>query len=137
MGAWQEQTGRAVQHAGGAYDVCEVRRARAAARPVSALDVILHMYRSVSGTVLRRHRLPALRRPFTAVTACRVRAAESAVSAAAAVPATCMQCRLQPRDESRPGPPLLSQSRRTRPRSTTTRPAAATYADGVRLPRRV
>lgn len=28
MGAWQEQTGRAVQHAGGAYDVCEVSEAR-------------------------------------------------------------------------------------------------------------
>jgi hypothetical protein len=120
-----------VQHAGGAYDVCEVseaRRARAAARPVSALDVILHMYRSVSGTVLRRHRLPALRRPFTAVTACRVRAAESAVSAAAAVPACSAGCSRATRADRAPAALTVASHP---PTARSTRPAAGTDGDAA------
>lgn len=118
MGAWQEQTGRAVQHAGGAYDVCEVSEARTqegtrgsatgqclgrdsphvpvsvwdsspAAQAASAAQAI-HSRDSMQSAALQNLRCPRLLLWL------------HAVQAAAA--------RREPT-----GPPLLSQSRRTRP----------------------
>lgn len=142
MGAWQEQTGRAVQHAGGAYDVCEVSEARTqegtrgsatgqclgrdsphvpvsvwdsspAAQAASAAQAI-HSRDSMQGARCR---------------ICRVRGCCCA----------CMQCWLQPRDESRPGP-RCSHSR-VAPAHRTVHETSGGYGrrrgDGVRLPRRV